>query len=347
MPGWLAHTSLKILILKPSSLGDVVQSLPVLRLLKQHWPDSEIHWWIETSLAGLLEADPDLAAIIPFDRKGWKSPLRWPEAMESVRLIRAHRFDLVIDLQGLFRSAVVAWLARGELTIGVDDPREGARAFYDYAVRRPDQNGHAIEWYLEVLRQLNVPVHDRFTWLPSRPEVAKVVRQKWDLNGHRWIVVQPGARWVTKRWPARYFSETILRLERSLPEFHFAIMGGRADAEVAAEVARASPKRCLDLTGQTSLPEMSEWLRGSELVLTNDTGPMHVAAALGRPGVAIFGPTNPRRTGPYGQLANVLQSTVPCAPCLQEHCGQPNVLECLWTITPEAVCDRVERLLRA
>ena len=342
-----SQSRLKILILKPSSLGDVVQALPVLRLLKQHWPGSEIYWWIEAGLSGLLEEDPDLAGIILFDRKGWKTPWRWRATLQAIERMRSYRFDLVIDLQGLFRSAAVAWLARGELTVGVDDPREGARAFYDYAVPRPDRNGHAVEWYLEVLRHLNVPVHNDFTWLPARPAAGEAVRKKWAVNGHRWIVVHPGARWETKRWPAQCFAETIARLGHALADdFHFAIMGGPADTRLASEVVKSCPGRCLDLTGQTSLPEMIEWVRGGELMLTNDTGPMHVAAALGRPVVAMFGPTNPRRTGPFGQLSNVLQSTVACAPCLQEHCAQTRQIECLWSITPAQVCQRVEQLLQ-
>jgi heptosyltransferase-1 len=239
----------------------------------------------------------------------------------------------------------VCWLANGNFTIGVDDPREGARAFYDLAVPRPAPTAHAVEWYLEVLRHLKVPVHNRFTWLPPRYETAKAIRHKWPVDSHRWIVVQPGARWETKRWPAAHFSRSVQRLAQTLPDFHFAIMGAPADAQIAADVTRSNPGRCLDLTGKTSLPEMIEWLRASELMLTNDTGPMHVAAALGRPVVGIFGPTNPKRTGPFGQLNNVLQSSLDCVPCLQEHCRRPTHLECMWSITPESVCERVERML--
>jgi lipopolysaccharide heptosyltransferase II len=159
--------------------------------------------------------------------------------------------------------------------------------------------------------------------------------------------VQPGARWETKRWPVEYFAAALQRLAQTLPEFHFAVMGSADDAPIAAEVMAACRDRCLDLTGKTSLPEMVEWIRASEVMLTNDTGPMHVAAALGRPVVAMFGPTDPRRTGPFGQLHNVLRSDLPCAPCLQEQCLRPSQIECLWTVTPEAVCERVEREARS
>ncbi len=104
---------MKILILKPSSLGDVIQALPVLRLLKLHWRDARIFWWIESALAPLLEDDPDLAGIVCFERKRWVKPRHWPEMCRSIRWLRDQDFDLVIDLQCLARSAVFAWLANG------------------------------------------------------------------------------------------------------------------------------------------------------------------------------------------------------------------------------------------
>src|SRR5580698_2705219 len=128
--------ALKILILKPSSLGDVIQALPVLRLLKLHRPDSEIFWWIDAGLAPLLEDDPDLTGIIRFERKRWGKPRYWPEMLRSIRGMREKNFDLVIDLQCLARSAVFAWLAHGKELVGLDEVREGARGFYDLVVTR-------------------------------------------------------------------------------------------------------------------------------------------------------------------------------------------------------------------
>jgi len=125
----------------------------------------------------------------------------------------------------------------------------------------------------------------------------------------------------------------------------FAILGGPEDAELGAAIAHAAPQKCLDLTGQLSLPEMLEWIRLSELMITNDTGPMHVAAALRKPVVALFGPTNPRRTGPYGQFENVLQAKLPCVPCMRSWCANPQPLECLHSLTPALVLGRLEQQL--
>jgi heptosyltransferase-1 len=338
-------TPLKIFILKPSSLGDVVQALPVLRLLKLHLPQSEIHWWLDSSLVPLLDGDPDLAGIIPFERGKWTSPFRWVDVWRSVRSIRAHHFDWVIDLQSLLRSGAMAWLANGARTVGLDDAREGARGFYDVIIPRRSYHTHAVDWYLETLSALDVPVHWNFKWLPERPRVAAAIQQKWQPQPGRWIGLQPGARWGNKRWPIEHFMETVGRLAKTHPDARFAILGGPSDQILGETIVRAAPVRCLDLTGRTSLPEMVEWVRRCELTVTNDTGPMHVAAALGKPVVALFGPTEPRRTGPYGQLAGVLQHPLPCAPCMKASCNYQKPLECLRAISPVIVVERVVQIL--
>jgi heptosyltransferase-1 len=326
LPGAVA---LKILILKPSSLGDVIQALPVLRLLKRHLPQSEIHWWIETRLAPLLDGDPDLAGLILFDRRRWAAPRNWGELWHSVREVRALAFDWVIDLQCLARSGAFAWLANGQLTIGLDEPREGARGYYDLVVRRPSYYTHAIDWYLGVLALLKVPVGGAFNWLPERPNIAQLVRHKWPIHSRRWIAIQPGARWMNKRWPVEHFVELARRLGEVAANHHYVILGGSEDRPLGKAIAQAVPDRCLDLTGAITLQEMVEWIRLSQLVITNDTGPMHVAAALGKPVVALFGPTEPRRTGPYGQIDHAIQSSLPCIPCMKSRCHYPQKYECL------------------
>jgi heptosyltransferase-1 len=335
----------KILILKPSSLGDVIQALPVLRLLKLHFPQSEIYWWIEAGLAPLLERDPDLAGIIRFNRRRWAEPRNWARLCRDILWARRQNFDWVIDLQCLARSAIFGWLANGQLTIGLDEPREGARGFYDIAVRRLSWETHAVDWYLAVLAELKVPIHWNFEWLPPSAEAAASVRSRWAVGGARWVLLQPGARWLNKRWPVDSFAELVGRLSGRNDGVRFAVLGGPEDRLLGAAITRAAPQKCLDLTGQLSLPELLEWIRLSELVVTNDTGPMHAAAALRKPVVALFGPTEPRRTGPYGQPDNVLQLKLPCVPCLSPHCRNSQPLECLRTLSTASVIDRLEKHL--
>jgi lipopolysaccharide heptosyltransferase I len=351
-PGWSAKTHspgpkqpVKILILKPSSLGDVIQALPVLRLLKLHLPESQIHWWIEAGLAPILDQDPDLAGTILFHRKRWAKPRNWAKLWHNIFWARRQDFDWVIDLQCLARSAIFAWLANGKLTIGLDEPREGARGFYDIAVPRRSWETHAVDWYLAVLAELKVPIHWNFTWIPPRPEAAASIRNRWPVDGARWVLLQPGARWLNKRWPVASFAQLVRRLTQGKNGVRFAIMGGQEDRELGAAITQAVPGQCLDLTGQLSLPEMLEWIRLGELVVTNDTGPMHAAAALRKPVVALFGPTEPRRTGPYGQLDNVVKLALPCMPCLSPRCRNSTPMECLQTLPEAGVIEQVERHL--
>jgi heptosyltransferase I len=325
-------------------MGDVVQAMPVLRLIKLHQPSSRVFWWIEAGLSGLLEGDPDLAGFVPFHRHGWSSFGRWRQLWKDIRWMRAQEFDWVIDLQCLARSGVYAWLANGKMTYGLDEPREGARCLYDNVTRRSRITPHAVDWYLDMLPALGIPKRP-FTWLPPRPGAAASIRRKWPVDPRPWIVLQPGARWPNKCWPADYYKSAARILSRAHPNLGFAILGTANEREAAARIREAAPERTLDLTGQVSLPEMIEWIRSSQLVIGNDSGPMHVAAALDKPVVAIFGPTDPRRTGPYNQIENVLRVQLPCSPCMRDKCRSPKHLECLHAVTPEAVARAVEKIL--
>jgi len=336
---------LRILILKPSSLGDVVQALPVLRLLKRQFPVASVYWWVSTDLLPLLEGDPDLAGLFPFDRRGWGSLRVWRQTFASVRQMRRLEFDWIIDLQGLARSGIVAWLAKGQLTIGLDDAREGAPGFYDVAVPRPTPTTHAVDWYLQVLTVLGVPIDKPFDWLPPKSTVADRVSRQWPDLGSQWVALHPGARWPTKRWPVTAYAELVGRLAAQHPHRRFVLLGGAADVPLGAAITAQNPGCCLNLIGQTSLPEMVEWIRRSAVMVTNDTGPMHVAAALGGPVVALFGPTDPNRTGPYGQIDQVIRQPPPCAPCLRAVCYWPQPMECLTRITPETVAAIIEQRL--
>jgi lipopolysaccharide heptosyltransferase I len=337
----------KVLILKPSSLGDVVQALPVLRLLKRHLPHSSVYWWIDTDLSELLRGDPDLTGIVHFQRRRWAAPRNWIRLARDVAWARHQRFDWVIDLQGLLRSAAFAWLANGSLCVGLDTPREGARGFYDIAVPRRSFHTHAVDWYLETLKTLSVPISAQFDWLPVRPEVASKLDRAWSLKAKRWILVQPGARWMNKRWPVEHFAQSVQALAESHPNHSFAVLGSADEQPLAAQVCAAAPSRCLDLSGKLTLPELVEWIRSAELMLTNDTGPMHIAAAVGTPVVALFGPTEPRRTGPYGQLERALQISLPCVPCMRSRCRYEKPLECLRGLTPEPVLASARAVLSA
>lgn len=326
----------------------MVQALPVLRLLKQHDRTSEIYWWIERRNAALLEGDPDLAGIFYFDRERWATPWHWGDIWKSIHELRRHRFDLVIDLQALARSGAVGWLANGKCFVGLLDKRELAHGYYDVSVPRPSPQTHAVDWYLEVLKVLGVPVHQSFEWLPKRESVARETAALCSLNGHPTIALLPGARWENKRWPVGHFQQLIAELHARDTRLRFVVLGGAADSALSRAIVAAAPDAATDLTGRTELPQMIEVLRECTVVVTNDTGPMHVAAALRKPVVGIFGPTNPLRTGPYGQTDRALQRTdLPCVPCMKDFCSYHEPLACLRGISPQQVAQEVLKNLQA
>ena len=336
---------MKVLILKPSSLGDVVQALPVARLLRRARPDTTIHWWLNRELTPLLDGDPDIARVVPFDRKRLGRISGLPRLASHLRAIRAERYDWVIDLQSLARSAFVSWYARGGFTIGLDDRREGAPAFYDQAVPRSGFATHAVDWYLDVLRALGIPVDGDFEWLPARPEVFRLLRCRIPLLDPDCIALQPGARWENKRWPLDHFRQVIAQLRTRLPRTQILILGGADDRPLGSALAAGGVSGVLDLTGQLDLQELVEVMRRVRVLVTNDTGPMHIAAALGRPVVGLFGPTEPRRTGPYGLHHRILRHELPCSPCMKSRCRWRDPLACLIGITPRQVADAVAGLL--
>ena len=314
-------------------------------MLKRHLPHSEIFWWIESSLAPLLEGDVDLTGLFLFDRKGWRRPGWWPTMRSCIAAVRQKRFDVILDLQGLFRSAAFGWLGNSETFIGLDNRREGnregAQTFYDVLAPRSPPGTPAPERYLSVLAVLGLPVDWSFEWFPPRPQTAVQVHQQADQRPGRWVMLLPGARWENKHWPAEFFAETVCQLSDRDGSLNFGILGASADGPLAQVISRSRPDQCLDLTGKTSLPEMVEWLRLADLVISNDTGPVHVAAALDRPIVAIYGPSDPLATGPYAQSNAVLQARhLKCVPCLRRTCTYREPLACLRSITPEQVCAR-------
>lgn len=336
---------MKVLILKPSSLGDVVQAIPLLRLIRSRFPESEIYWWLAKELTPLLDGDPDLKKVFPFFRRGWGSSANWGSMLRTVAEARAIQFDWVLDLQGLARSALFSWLANGAATVGLDNPREGASLAYDIAVPRPGPDSHAVDWYLRVLDVIGAPIHWDFEWLPKRADAWCLVEAQCGDGDGPLVAVCPGARWNTKRWPIDYFDRLLKLISERDERFRFVIVGGKEDRAMGEALTKNDSSRRIDMTGRTSLPEMVEWIRRSGLVITNDTGPMHVGAALGKPILGLFGPTDPRQTGPYGQIENALQlDSLACIPCKKSTCRLDRPMECLRALTPTLVFQRFVEL---
>lgn len=316
----------RILLVKPSALGDIIHALPAAALLKRKWPGATLSWLVARPFAPLLETNPNVDETIYFDRdRGGSLAEHGGNARKLARRLREGTFDLVIDLQGLFRSGWLAWQTRAPVRVGFNYAREGAAFFYTHKVRTPPGERHAVERYLDVAEFLGCGRDSVGFHLQTTPDdEAAVETLLAPLNGEPSAVLLPGTNWPTKRWPAEYFAELAVRLreEFSLP---IVVAGGR-DATDAARLILKSAPSALDVTTKTSVRELVALLRRAALVVCNDSGPMHLAAALGRPLVAPFGPTSPSRTGPWGRMEGVIRLDIVCSPCFERTCVHQSCL---------------------
>ncbi|MGH7231595.1 MAG: glycosyltransferase family 9 protein [Nitrospiraceae bacterium] len=329
----------RILIIKPSSLGDVVHALPVLAALRASCPLAHIAWLVKREWAGLLERAQGLDQIWKVDPgvAGW---------LALVPRLRAARFDLVVDLQGLFRSGAMAWMTGCPNRIGFANGREGSPFFYSSRVALPIAEMHAVDRYLLVARALGAKASaPEFRLCPSakdREEVARLLARHGVRAGASWIAVNVSARWPTKRWPAEFFAAAGDQLQQEGVGPLVLVGGSNERRESNAVITRMSTAP-IDLTGETTPGLLPALFASATVLLTNDSGPMHIAAAVGTPVVALFGPTSPVRTGPYGAEHRVLRSDIACSPCFSRVCGNRVHLECLTTIAPGAVVDAVRQ----
>jgi heptosyltransferase I len=306
----------KILIVKPSSLGDVVHSLPFLNAINTCFPGAKLHWVIAKGLEGLLEGNPMVDRLWVIDKDAWKKIGNFEGTIVGIsslfRGLKKEKFDIVVDLQGLLRSGIIAAATGSAERIGFQEAREGSRIFYTHKVKG-GRNIHAVERYLKIAAFLGCNTTEvRFPFPVSFN--SSLVTHYSSLSDD-YAVIVPGARWKTKRWPPEYFGELALHLP-----VQSVIVGSKTDKDIANLIVSLSDGNAVSLAGETSLKQLIEVMKKAKFVVSNDSGPMHIAAALGVPVFAIFGPTDPRRTGPYGEGHTIIRADVPCAPCLKKQC---------------------------
>ncbi len=314
----------RILIIKPSSLGDVVHALPVLAALRAAHPHAHVAWLVSTSFAPLLEGHPLLDEVIPFDRRRygrlWRSPRILTDFLRFVWRLRRRRFDLVLDLQGLFRSGLLARATGARRRIGFAAARECAWAFYTQRVACPASAVHAVDRNLCLARAAGLTVATpQFPLALRAAELDHARALLVEKGATRFLAVIPGGRWPSKLWRMDRLAALIDRLAADgLPPV--VLLGGPDDRALADDLRRGCRASAIDLVGQTSLRTLAAVIALADLVICHDSGPMHIAAALDKPIVAIFGPTNPARTGPVCRSARIVALPLDCAPCYRRTC---------------------------
>jgi len=339
---------MNILIVKLSAIGDVVHTLPSLAALRKLYPQAHITWVVEEAAADILAGNPDLDRVIVSGRKRWASRLlRGQRIAETLREIgnslsalRDRKYDLVIDFHGLMKSAAVVFLSGGGRKIGYDSMQELSGLFYTEKIPE-DMGKHAVERYLDFTRHLGAsPEEPRFVIPVGEENIKKVdaLLAAGEIPAETaFIAVNPVAFWETKMWDDGKFALLCDRIVRDL-QCPVVFTGGAKGGEIERIRSRMS-EPSLNLSGRTTLRDLACLYRRASLVVTTDSGPMHIAAAVGTPVVALFGPTSPLRTGPYGKGHEVIRADIPCSPCFKKKC---ETRKCMDGISVDRVFEAVK-----
>jgi len=336
-----------ILIVKPSSLGDVVHGLPVLVKLRRTFPGARISWLVGMPAAAIVEGNPNLNEVIYFRRRagGLFGTARAQAAL--LRKLRRGKFDCVVDLQGLLRSALFSAATRAPVRIGLSDAREGARWFYTDVVE-VGARMHAVDRYLAVGKVLGFDSAEPEFALEALPEARQSVeRMLGAVAGvsRPFFALSLGARWASKEWPAENFAAAGSELLERFGGTVF-LVGAADAARRAREVEERMEHAVVNLVGRTSVGELVALISKMDLVVATDTGILHIADALGRKVVGIFGPNDPARSAPYFQRENVLtaEGRCPKAPCMEHECDGMDMI-CMKSVTGDDVVRRARVIL--
>jgi 3-deoxy-D-manno-octulosonic-acid transferase/heptosyltransferase-1 len=336
-----------ILIVKLSAIGDVIHTLPSLRELRRRYPEAHITWVIEEASADLIKDHPDLDRILIFPRKRWikefkAGRLRKPagEMRAWIHSLRERPYDLVIDFHGLFKSAFIVFLSGGKRKLGYDSMQELSGLFYNEKIPE-NMEKHAVDRYLDFPRYLGANIGKPEFPIAIRPlherNIAEILKS-YGLYEHEkdaFIVVSPVALWETKLWQNEKFARLADRINEEL-DMKVILTG--AERKILDDIQRRMRTSSINLGGQTTLRELACLYRQAKLVISTDSGPMHLAAAVGTPVIALFGPTDPRRTGPYGEGHLVIQKALSCSPCLLKKCDS---MQCMRGISVEDIFEAV------
>ncbi len=343
---------MRILIVKLSAIGDVIQSLCVASALKRGIKDIEISWVVSEAAYPLLKDHPLIDHVFLLPRKRWgkmgANLFAWPKLIaeigEFVSEIRQKEFDVVVDLQGLFKSGLVTFISKSKRKVGFPNTREFSYIFLNEKLPPYDIEKHAVLRYVKVasylggdISKIDFPLaiseHDR-------DYIDRLLKGCGDI-----IALNVGASWPNKKWTVEGFSELAKEIYKRWG-LSPVITGGREDEEFANKVEeriKGAGTRVINLAAKTSLLELAALFERSKVVVTCDSGPMHLAVAAGTRVVALFGPTAPWRTGPFGDNHKIVRINIACSPCFKRRCDNP---KCMKDILVNDVVSAIEEVLR-
>jgi heptosyltransferase-1 len=364
----------RILLIKPSAVGDVIHTVPVLVKLRARYPAARIDWLLTPPIADLIRHHPAVSNVLLFARHNYTQVGRSSSAMagllQLLSTIWRNRYDLVIDLHGQFRSACFTLVSGAPTRIGFERPqadipgvsqrrlpkeayihgwtgtREGAWLAYSHRIPIPTLDAHAVDRYLWLgpILGLDEKPPDFGIPVPGQAQAdVDYLLKRFGLLRREFALLVPGTIWETKHWTVDGFARVANHLSRT--GLAVVLAGSAKERSRCQEVAMACPQAC-DLSGQTTLSQLAALIQRSIVCVTNDSGSMHLSVALGKPVVSVFGPTDPLWIGPYGRPHAVVRAQVACSPCyLRKLCACPNDHACMREVTPGMVIQRLETML--
>ena len=340
---------MNILIVKLSAIGDVVHTLPSLAALRNFYPDAHITWVIEEASSDLIQGHPYLDRVIISRRKKWIDDLKHGRIDKSLREmksfihdLKARPYDLVIDFHGLFKSAMVVSLSSGKRKLGYDSMQELSGFFLNEKIPE-DMKKHAVERYLDFPRYLGADVKEAEFLIPigeeNKRNVEGLLRTQGIEKEDKYVTISPVALWETKLWEDEKFAHLC---DLITEEQKVKVVFTGSDRGKLERIQSLMKSSSINLGGKTTLRDLAYLYQLASLLITTDSGPMHIAAAVGTPVIALFGPTDPLRTGPYGKGHGVMRKELPCSPCFLKKCDSK---KCMRDITVEEVFQAVKEKL--
>jgi 3-deoxy-D-manno-octulosonic-acid transferase len=343
----------KILIVRLSAIGDVIHALPVAFAIKEKFPNAELNWLAEDRVVGLISLNPYVDKIIVMPRKQWQEIAKknkW-QALKAVvsflKGLRNYNFDLVLDLHGFFKSALPVGMTKAPLRYGNAGAAEGSILFYNRKIKIPSQLTHKIDRYLYMTKAaLGVSNEQvRFAIEPSSSDKVKVTKllEEYSLRDRKFVVINPYTTWKTKDWIVERYRELAGRIKKEL-DYEAVFTGDPGNRKGIDTILETSSVPVSNLAGLTNLGELAELYKRAELFIGGDTGPMHLAVAVGLPVVVIMGPTDPKIYGPYGNRNIVVRDDhSACLGCWKRKC--PHNQECMNNVSVEQVFVAVQKIL--
>ena len=329
-----------ILIIKYSSLGDIINALPAVKFLRQNCPEARIYWLLKKEYAGLFSDDPIYDSIIVYAGNNYKA------VNNLINKLRSLNVDITIDLQGLLKSALFGYMSGAKARYCFRHTREGSDIFYTKKLGYNRKDVHAVEENLSVIEELLGQrldsKHDfEITFKKNTIDRARELIKPSPENKNPVIIVSPTSRWQSKMWGQDRFARLSDMLIGTIGARIF-FTGTQNDSRYIEDIRQKMKNASVNLAGKTDLKTLAGTIKSSDLVISCDSGAMHLASAMGTPVVAIFGPTNPKQTGPFGKNSVVVSSGADCSPCRKRKCSS---LACMNNITPEAVYEKSGELL--